>query len=96
MAKLKRIDAVARRPGTILRLARQKCHMSTDDAACMLRIMPSALAEYEHGVREVPQHIMEHMFVMGYKMIQVRTIEHRYHNQRKLFRKINQTDTDAQ
>ena len=95
MAKQKRIDITAGRVGTALRQARNKCKMSTDDAATILHIMPEELAAYEHGVQEIPQNILEHLFVMGYKMIQVRIIEHRYHNQRKLFRQFKQMCTDA-
>ncbi len=95
MTKPKPIDTTARRVGAMLRFARQKCKMSTDDAAHILHILPDELAGYEHGVREIPQGLLEHMFVMGYKMIQVRIIEHRYHNQRKLFRKLKQISTDV-
>ena len=96
MAKQKQIDITAGRLGVTLRQARQRCHMSTDDAAAMLHIMPDELAAYEHGTGEIPLNVMEHMFVMAYKMIQVRIIEHRYHNQRKMFLKLNQICTDAQ
>ncbi len=95
MAKIKRIAAAAQRPGKILRLARRACNMTTDDAAIMLHVLPSVLAEYEHGITEVPQHILEHMFIMGYKMKQIRLIEARYHRQRKLLRKLDQIDTEA-
>ena len=96
MAKQKQIDITAGRLGAMLRRARHMCKMSTDDAATMLRILPDDLAAYEHGTREVPLNVLEHMFIMGYKMIQVRTIEHRYHNQRKIFRQLKQMCTDAQ
>lgn len=96
MAKQKPIDITAGRMGAMLRSARQMCKLSTDDAAHLLRIMPDELAAYEHGTMAIPQSVLEHMFIMGYKMIQVRTIEHRYHNQRKLFRKFKQMCTDAQ
>ncbi len=95
MAKITRIDVVARRPGTILRLARRACNLTTDDAATMLHVLPDELAAYEHGVKEVPQHILEHLLIMGYKMKQVRIVEARYHNQRKLLRQIKQISTDA-
>ncbi|MDE6250162.1 MAG: helix-turn-helix domain-containing protein [Alphaproteobacteria bacterium] len=95
MAKQKQIDITAGRMGAMLRRARHVCRMSTDDAATMLRIMPDELAAYEHGTGEIPLNVMEHIFVMGYRMIQVRIIEHRYHNQRRLFRKLNQICTDA-
>ncbi|MDE6250637.1 MAG: helix-turn-helix domain-containing protein [Alphaproteobacteria bacterium] len=95
MAKTKQIDITAGRLGAMLRRARHVCRMSTDDAATMLRIMPDELAAYEHGIREVPLGVMEHMFVMGYKMIQVRKIEHRYNNHRKMFLKFKQIYADA-
>lgn len=96
MTKQKQIDAAARRIGVTLRRARHMCKMSTDDAAFMLRIMPAELAAYEHGVQEIPLHILEHVFVMGYKMIQVRIIETKYHRQRKQYQKLKQICTDAQ
>ena len=95
MAKTKQIDATAGRMGAMLRSARQMCHMSTDDAALLLRIMPDELAAYERGIMEVPLHIMEHMFVMAYKMMQVRIIERRYYDQRAMLKKLKQICTDA-
>lgn len=96
MAKQKQIDATAGRMGAMLRQARHVCRMSTDDAALMLRIMPADLAAYERGIQEIPLNVLEHIFVMGYKMMQVRIIEYRYQNQRNMFRKLNQICTDAQ
>ena len=74
--------------GAMLRRARQMCHMSTDDASMLLHIMPNELAQYERGVCEIPINILEHIFIMAYKMIQVRKQEKRYQHQRVLFYKL--------
>ena len=95
MAKTKQIDATARRMGAMLRRARQVCQMSTDETALMLRIMPDELVAYERGVQEIPLHIMEHIFIMAYKIMQVRIIEGKYRQQRKFCQKQNQIDTDV-
>lgn len=95
MAKIKQIDATARRMGAMLRRARRMCQMSTDETALMLRIMPDELVAYERGMQEIPLHIMEHIFIMGYKMMQVRIIENKYYRQRKLYQKLSNLDTDA-
>lgn len=94
--KQKPIDTTAGRMGAMLRSARQMCKLSTDDASSILHILPDDLAAYEHGVWEIPLGVLEHMFIMGYKMIQVRIIEHRYHNQRKILRQIKQISADVQ
>ena len=96
MGKYKPINETARRMGAMLRRARRMCRMSTDDAALLLQMMPDELAQYEHGVCEIPINILEHMFVMGYKMIQVRKLERRYHNQRELFYKLKKTVAEAE
>ena len=93
MSKTKQIDATARRMGAMLRRARHMCQMSMDETALMLRIMPDELVTYERGVQEIPLHIMEHIFIMGYKMMQVRIIEGKYRQQRKFCQKVNQVDT---
>lgn len=90
MAKQKQIDATAGRMGAMLRVARRACNLTTDDAALLLRIMPDELAAYERGIQEIPQGVLEHMFIMGYKMIQVRIIERRYHKEHMMFRKLKQ------
>lgn len=96
MAKIKQIDATAGRMGAMLRQARRMCQMSTDDAALMLHIMPDELVSYERGTHEVPLNVLEHLFVMGYKMMQIRIIERKYHNQRMQLRKLKQICTGVQ
>ena len=95
MAKQKQIDATAGRMGAMLRSARQMCHMSTDDAALLLRIMPDELAAYERGISKMPTGVLEHMFIMGYKMMQVRIIERRYNDQCAMLKKLKQICTDT-
>ncbi len=74
-----------------MRQARRVCRLSQDDAAMFLSIMPTDLAQYECGITKMPFDVLEHMFVMGYKMLQVRTTETRYRKQRKIFNKIKNT-----
>jgi len=86
--KMKKIDETAGRLGLAMRQARRVCRLSQDDAAAILCIMPTNLAEYEFGVTKIPFDVLEHLFVMGYKMLQVRTTESRYRRHRKVFNKI--------
>ena len=91
----KQIDQTAGRVGAMMRRARRMCGLSTDDLATMLRIMPDELAAYEHAHKEIPMSILEHMFVMSYKMIQVRIIEYRYNRQRNFLRSKKQPVTSV-
>jgi len=86
--KMKKIDETAGRMGMAMRQARRVCRLVPDDAAILLGIMPTDLAEYERGTAKVPFDVLEHMYVMGYKMLQVRIMENRYRRQRKIFSKI--------
>ncbi len=96
MTKTKQINTTTGRMGAMLRVARHVCKLSTDDAALLLRVMPDELAEYERGIMEIPPGVLEHMFIMGYKMMQVRIIERRYHAQRMQLRKLKQMCSNAE
>lgn len=67
------------------------CRLSQDNTAMFLSIMPTDLAQYECGITKIPFDVLEYLFVMGYKMLQVRTTETRYRKQRKIFNKIKNT-----
>jgi len=93
--KMKQIDETAGRVREIMRAARQVCHISHDEAAALLRIMPNELSEYEYGVSKIPADILERMFVLGYKMMRIRVLESRYRRQRNIFQKIKQAMADV-
>ena len=86
----KQIDRTAGRMGMALRHARRHNGLNTDDAAPMLHIMPDELAAFEHGHAEMPMDILLYIFTMGYKMIQIRMIERRYHNMRQILHQSKQ------
>lgn len=88
----KQLDTTAGRLGLAMRHARQMYHMTSDDAAFLLRISPNELFEYERGVAPIPTDIMEHIVLMGYKMMRVRILERAYSRRRAIFRKIRQSD----
>lgn len=88
MQTVKAIDENQARLGLSLRVGREECRLSLEDAAHMLHIMPNELFEYEHGAKPVPMDILQRLFIMGYKMIEVRIINNRYQVQRNMFKKI--------
>ncbi|MBD5400858.1 helix-turn-helix transcriptional regulator, partial [bacterium] len=90
MSKYKQINETTGRMGAMLRRARRVCNMSTDEAAELLRAPPQQMFEYEHGITEIPQEILESMFIMGYKMKQVRILEKRYAVMRDFLRMTKQ------
>ena len=91
MDKIKQIDRTAGYVGYIIYRARRECRISRDELSHMLGVMPSEIAEYEHGVTKIPEDVLTHMFVMGYKMMRVRSLEFRYRRQRQLFHKLKNT-----
>ena len=88
MSKRKPIDATAARLGAALYHARHNGHISRNELAMVLHIMPDELAKYEHGVEPIPPDVLEHLFVMSYKMLRVRSLESRYRSQRQFFYKL--------
>jgi len=86
--KMKQIDETAGRLGVAMRRARRVCRLAQDEAAVLLRVTPAELAEYECGRARMPYDVMEHVFLMGYKMMHVRMMERSYRNHRNIFRKI--------
>ncbi len=86
----KKLDPTAGRLGIAMRGARQACHLSIDEAAHLLRIMPNELVEYERGVAKIPIGVLNHAFFLGYKMMRVRVQESVYRRQRNIFRKIKE------
>jgi len=93
---MKQIDETAGRLGAAMRQARRICCLGPDDVAVLLGIMPAELAEYERGTAQVPYDVLQHVFVMGYKMMQVRIIESRYRSHRNVFRKIKNAVVEMQ
>ncbi|MBD5391793.1 helix-turn-helix transcriptional regulator, partial [bacterium] len=86
--KIKPIDKTAAYVGRTIYHARRTCHISRDELSRMLGIMPSELSEYEVGTTKIPEDVLTHMFIMGYKMMRVRALESRYRNQRHVFRNL--------
>ena len=91
---MKQVNETVGRMGAALRQARQACRMTHDEVAVLLGVMPSDLAEYERGITVIPFDVLRQIFVMGYKMIEVRAIEKHYRCQRKVFRRIKNIVSD--
>ncbi len=91
----KKIDETAGRFGHAMRTARQACHMSSDDAARLLRMMPNELLEYERGVTKVPIQVFEYFCILGYKMMRVRVAENVYLRRQAVFRKMREIINSA-
>ena len=87
---MKQIDETAGRLGMAMRNARYKNYIPQDEIARLLHITPGELNEYERGHEKIPYDIMERVFLFGYRMIQIRTLESMYRRQRKMFNKFNQ------
>lgn len=64
---MKQLDKTSGRLGAAMLRARRSCKLSPDDVATLLRITPASLFEYEHGITEIPQHILERIFGLGYQ-----------------------------
>ena len=88
MSKRKPINKTAARLGAAMYHARHNGHISRNELAMVLCVMPDELAKYEHGVEEIPMDVLEHLFVMAYKMLRVRSLESRYRSQRQFFYKL--------
>ncbi|MBD5391429.1 hypothetical protein HDR66_01330 [bacterium] len=95
MSKKQQINQTVGRVGAMLRQGRRLCKMEQCDAAKLMRISTAELDEYERGFAEIPLGPLEHIFTMGYKMMQVRSLEHRYHTQRSILRKIKALGTSV-
>lgn len=94
--KQKRLDEMTEQLSKAMHQARQMCKITADDAAVLLRIRPDELFEYERGLKRIPRDVLEHVFVMGYKMMQVRIMENRYRRQCNFFRKLKQSVAEVQ
>lgn len=92
----KQIDETSGRVGAAMRNARQTCVIMHQDAAALLHITPKELGAYECGAEKIPTDILERVFAMAYKMIQIRQIEDRYRRQRRVFWKLKQVIADAE
>ena len=90
----KPIDETAARVGAMLRQGCQQCHLSQADAATLLRVLPHELAEYEYGLTKIPLNVLEHIFTMSYKIMQIRILERRYKLHRKVLWKLEQAAED--
>lgn len=88
MQTVKAIDENMAHLGLSLRVGRKECRLSLSDAAHLLHIMPNELFEYECGAKPVPADLLSRLFIMGYKMIEIRLINNRYQIQRNMFQKI--------
>lgn len=82
----KAINDTAGRLGRAMRGARRDCRLCHEDAARLLRVSPNELLEYESGTKNIPTDVFVHVFIMGYKMMEVRTLASRYRCHRKAFR----------
>lgn len=91
MTKMNILDANTKRVGAIMHNARQMAHISRDELADLLDIMPNDLAAYEHGRTVIPADLLERVFVMGYSLMRIRVLENKYRRQRNVFRKLEQT-----
>ncbi len=88
--KTKQIDETAGRIGLAMQAARRTHHLKRNDVAELLRITPHELVRYENGTDKVPFDILQRIFVHGYKAIQMRSLESKYHHQRCMFRKMKE------
>lgn len=77
------IDDTAKRISCAMRQARNTSRLSRDDVADMLHIMPNELVAYERGTSKVPMDILQRVFVMAYKLMEIRFLEHHYFLSRK-------------
>ena len=91
---MKQIDETAGRMGFAMRQARKQCRLSADEVAILLHITSAELLSYERGTDKIPTDIIERVFIMGYKMIRVRTLENSYRKYRRIFRKLKQSGMD--
>ena len=89
----KQLDETAARIGVVMCYARRTCHMSRNEVAELLRITHAELLEYERGTDKIPFDILNRIFVLSYKTIQLRRIESKYYQQRNMFRKMKQNMT---
>ena len=96
MKTTKPIDDNMAHLGSSMKNARQQCRISMDEAAGLLHITPNELFEYERGAKPVPRDILQRLFIMGYKMIEVRVVNHQYQAHRSAFRKIERIMTEIQ
>lgn len=78
--------------GVGMKRARYKCGITLDDAATMLRVSPAELHDYERGRLQMPLDVMEHVFIMGLRMMHNRLLEELYRRQRRIFRKLKELE----
>ncbi|MBD5400220.1 hypothetical protein HDR61_00515 [bacterium] len=89
--KKKAINETAARVGHALRTARQTARLTHGDSADLFGITMEEQLQYERGTAQIPIELLEHMFVMGYKLIGIRILEKKYRIKRDFIRKIKQT-----
>lgn len=92
----KPIDETAARFGAAMKVARNACHLSPDEIASLLQIMPSELAEYERGIAQMPADILYRLVTAGYELMCFRTLDHRYRKLRQAMRKMHRTTGHCQ
>ena len=92
---MKKTNKPANQMGFAMLCARQQCHLQPDEVALLLRITPAELFEYERGTEHMPTDVLQHVFIMGYKMMRIRVLEDRYRRQRRMFQKIKTAVTEA-
>ena len=93
--KPKPIDETSVRLGRAMRAGRWMCRLTHDDAARLLRVLPNDLLEYECGAKQIPTDVFVHVFTMGYRMMEIRTLRHNYIYHRKLLCKLKQSLKEA-
>lgn len=72
------INPVSQNLGAALRRARRLQYLPHDEAARLLKITESALAEYENGYADIPRNILELLLSQGFAMIRSRYIHTQY------------------
>ncbi|MBD5391199.1 hypothetical protein HDR66_00125 [bacterium] len=87
----KQIDRTTGRVGAAMRQARRMCNMEQSDAARFMHMTSSELDECERGTAEIPTGALEHIFALGYQMMQVSAFIKRYRLQRLMLHKIKQS-----
>ena len=89
---MKKTKDTAQYIGVVMNRARYKSGIALDDAAKMLRVSPGELYDYERGRLQMPLDVMEHVFIMGLRMMHNRLLEELYRRQRRIFRKLKELE----
>lgn len=80
--------------GRAMRYARRHTYMTPAQVAGMLHISEHELLEYESGVQEIPNIILENIITMGYTLMGARKTQHEYWKVRRIMMRENIPYTD--